>query len=140
MLFEKFVEQCDQCRFGRFFRGRFDIVLLRIVILFQSLFQPLFLRFCRLSGLIGSFEVGFEFSGFIVVIGTHFVVANDFAFDLFGLVIPKIGVDGEPGRCDHIYLPAIPQTRVNGCFRFCIIVFYALFDDESYFHSTQIPD
>lgn len=35
------------------------------------------------------FEVGLEFAGFIVVIGTHFVVANDFAFDLFGLGHPK---------------------------------------------------
>ena len=86
------------------------------------------------------FRVGLEFAGFIVVIGTHFVVVNDFAFDLFGLVIPKIGIDGEPGRCDHIYLSAIPQTCVNGRLRFCIIAFYALFDDESYFHSTQIPD
>ena len=38
-------------------------------------------------------------AGFIVVIGAHFVSANDFAFDLFGLVIPKIGVGGEPGWC-----------------------------------------
>ena len=114
MLFEKLVEQCDQCWLGRFFRSCLDIVLLRIVILFQCLFQPLFLRFFRLSGLIGFFEVGLEFAGFIVVIGAHFVGTNDFAFDLFGLVIPKIRIDGEPGRCNHIYLSAIPQTCIDG--------------------------
>ena len=134
VLLEKLVEQRGQ---GRFDGGYLlQVVLLRIVILVQRLLQPTLRH--RLFGtvLIGSLDVGLEPAGFVVVAGAHGLVADDFALDLLGLVIPKIRIDRKTGRSDQIELPAIAQTRVDGCLGLRVVTGDALFENEGYFHGS----